>query len=131
MNKALNISYFISKSIFVLGIFLFTMLAIRHLIGVEYNYLGGGYECPIEIPVLDYPIIAIGAITCLFSFFYYPLLLLFIIIFSIFRNKTATNKTQTAVSIKRYFMLCLLTFLIGFIVFGMSSYLWDVSNVCN
>ncbi len=128
MSKALNISYFISKAIFVSVVLLFVALAIRHLIGIEYyDHLN---DCHIKVPI-DFPIMMLGIFTFLFSLFYYPLLLIFMILYLILRNKTTIIKTQSTVSIKRYFILCLLTFLMGFIIFGMSDYLWGVSSVCN
>lgn len=124
MIKAFNKSYFISKSIFIWGIILLVLLAVRHLLGIEYTTYGFMHVCAIEAP-LDIPIILLGIVTCLFSFFYYPLLLLFMILFLIFRNKITTNETQVAIGVKRYFMFCLLTFLIGLIVLIMSSYMMD------
>jgi hypothetical protein len=131
MNKILNISYYVSMSILMCGILLFLTLSLRHIIGIEYEDLGGGYHCLIEIPRVDIPVTIVGVFTFIFSVCYYPLLLIFLIAFLIIRNKTNSNKAILAVSIKKHFIICLITFLIGFLILIMSSYLWDISSGCD
>ena len=125
MNKLHNISYFISKSIFIAGICLIIMLVIRYLIGFEVTTEPYNEKYLIEEPILDVSIILTGLFTLYLSFFYYPLLFLTMVFWLIFRNKLTKNKIELSVSIKRHFFLCLLTFLIGFIVFLMAIPLID------
>ena len=123
MNKTFNITYLVSKIIFIVAIFLLVLLIIRHIIGIEYNYESGGYNYLVEIPILDWPIMTIGIILLGISMFYYPILLIFLILFFIFRKKEKIKQTKRTISFKQHLLICVLTFLIGFVVIGVSGYL--------